>query len=314
MGTAKVETGRDKTSRSVSLPRTGYARALDHLVLLKPRVMSLVVFTGAVGYLLAPVRFDALNMVAALAAIAAAAGACGALNMWWDADIDARMSRTATRPIPRGTVEPKEALILGLALAAVSLAFMAARVNLIAAALLALTILIYIPFYTMGIKRRTPQNIVWGGAAGALPPVIGWAAASNSVSLAALSLFLVIFLWTPPHFWSLALRRSADYERVGVPMLPNVAGPAETCRQILVYSALLVVSSFGPLLIVRVGWPYAVVAAACDATLLRRAFQLYRLRNGPEAEQRKVALGLFGFSIVYLFALFLALGVEALAF
>jgi protoheme IX farnesyltransferase len=224
------------------------------------------------------------------------------------------MSRTAARPIPRGRVEPREALILGLALGAVSLTFMALRVNFIAAALLALTIAIYIPFYTMGIKRRTPQNIVWGGAAGALPPVIGWAAAANSVSFGALALFLIIFLWTPPHFWSLALRRSADYERVGVPMLPNVVGPVETCRQIAIYAAMLIAASFTPLIIPRVGLAYGLIAAALDAALMWRVLRLYWLRNGPEAEQRKVALGLFGFSILYLFALFVALGVTAIAF
>ena len=311
--TTNVEARRDRPSLSAARSR-GYARALDHLVLLKPRVMSLVVFTGAIGYLLAPGKLDLLNMVAALAAMAAAAGACGALNMWWDADIDAQMSRTAARPIPRGRVEPREALILGLALGIVSLTFMALRVNFLAAALLALTIAIYIPFYTMGIKRRTPQNIVWGGAAGALPPVIGWAAAANSVNFGALAMFLVIFLWTPPHFWSLALRRSADYERVGVPMLPNVVGSAETCRQIAIYAAMLVAASFTPLVIPRVGLVYGLVAAALDAALMWRVLKLYSLRNGPEAEQRKVALGLFGFSILYLFALFVALGVTAIAF
>ena len=314
MRTAQANSRRDRLSLSVAAGRAGYGRVVDHLVLMKPRVMSLVVFTGAIGYLLAPAKFDALNMVAALAAMAAAAGACGALNMWWDADIDAQMSRTAARPIPRGAVDPRQALTLGLVLTVVSLAAMALRVNLLAAALLAATIVIYIPFYTMGIKRRTPQNIVWGGAAGALPPVIGWAAATHSLSLASLSLFLIIFLWTPPHFWSLALKRSADYERVGVPMLPNVAGPVETCRQILIYSVLLVASSYFPLAIAHVGWVYGLIATALNGAFLLRAIKLYGLRNGPEAEQRKIAFGLFGFSIAYLFAIFLALGVSALAF
>jgi len=299
------------TARAAGQARTGYSRVVDHLVLLKPRVMSLVVFTGAVGFLLAPVKFDALNMVAALAAMAGAAGACGALNMWWDADIDAQMSRTATRPIPRGAVNPREALVFGLVLSVVSLAAMALRVNLLATALLALTILIYIPFYTMGIKRRTSQNIVWGGAAVALPPVIGWAAASNSLTVASLSLFLIIFLWTPPHFWSLALRRSADYERVGVPMLPNVVGPTETIRQIAIYSGLLVAASYAPLALPRVGWLYAIVVTLLNAMFVARAARLFGLRNGPEAEQRKVAFALFGYSILYLFALFVALGLEA---
>jgi len=275
------------------------------VLLLKPRVMSLVVMTGAVGYLLAPSPLDAMNFVAALSAMAAGAGACGALNMWWDADIDAKMARTATRPIPRGAVARREALVLGLALAALSVAAMIIRVNFLAGALLALTILIYIPFYTMGIKRRTPMNIVWGGAAGALPPAIGWAAASNHFGLAPLSLFLVIFLWTPPHFWALALRRSGDYARVGVPMLPNVAGPEHTCRKILLYSALLVAASFLPLLVIPgLGMVYAVASATLGAAFLARALKLRRLSAGPEPARDRAALGLFGFSIFYLFALF----------
>jgi protoheme IX farnesyltransferase len=289
-------------------------RGFDHVILLKPRVMALVVFTGAVGYLLAPGPVDWLNFFAAISAMAAAAGACGALNMWWDADIDANMARTAMRPIPRGSVAPREALILGLALSVVSVAAMAARVNTLAAALLVLTILIYIPFYTMGIKRRTPMNIVWGGAAGALPPAIGWAAASNQFGLAPLSLFLVIFLWTPPHFWALALRRSHDYARVCVPMLPIVAGPAETCRQIVLYSAALAVASLLPLVIAKLGLFYAVAAAALGAVFVAKALKLYGLRHGPEIARNRAAMALFGFSILYLFALFAIMLVEALAF
>jgi protoheme IX farnesyltransferase len=296
--------------RAVAPRRAFGARVL----LLKPRVMSLVVMTGAVGYLLAPGKLDVLNFIAALSAMAAAAGACGALNMWWDADIDAKMARTAMRPIPRGAVAPGEALALGLALTVLSLAAMIFRVNILASALLALTILIYIPFYTMGLKRRTPMNIVWGGAAGALPPAIGWAAASHEIGLAPLSLFLVIFFWTPPHFWALALRRSGDYARVGVPMLPNVAGPQETCRKIVLYSLLLVGASFLPLVIPRLGAVYAIAASALGAAFLWRARKLYRLRNGPEGARDKAALDLFGFSILYLFALFAVMLAEALVF
>ncbi len=306
-----VAVGRDANSAAPAKPRARIVRAFDHIVLLKPRVMSLVVFTGAVGYLLAPGKFDALNFIAAMSAMAAAAGACGALNMWWDADIDANMARTAMRPIPRGSVAPREALSLGLALSVISVAAMSLRVNPLSGALLALTIAIYIPFYTMGIKRRTPMNIVWGGAAGALPPAIGWAAASNDFGLAPLSLFLVIFLWTPPHFWALALRRSNDYARVGVPMLPNVAGAQETCRQILIYSVLLVVASFLPLVIGKLGLVYAVAVSALDAAFLWRAAKLYGLRDAPEPARNKAAMGLFGFSILYLFTLFVTMMVEA---
>jgi len=274
--------------------------------------MSLVVFTGAVGFALAPGRIDWLRLVATLSAMAAGAGACGALNMWWDADIDANMARTAMRPIPRGAVPPRQALAIGALLSFVSVAALGLQVNWLAAALLALTIAIYIPLYTMVLKRRTPQNIVIGGAAGALPPVIGWAAATGGLTAGPIALFLLIFLWTPPHFWALALCRSGDYERVGVPMLPNVVGPVRTCRQIVIYALLLVPASLGPLAIPGVGVFYAVVASACDAVLLWRAFALYRLREAEESPRRKAAMALFGYSILYMFLLFAALLAEVL--
>jgi len=285
---------------------------VDHLVLLKPRVMSLVVFTGAVGYALAPGPIDWLRMIATLSAMAAGAGACGALNMWWDADIDANMARTAMRPIPRGAVPPNQALAIGVLLGVVSVAALGHQTNWLAAGLLALTIAIYVPLYTMTLKRRTPQNIVIGGAAGALPPVIGWAAASGGVSIGALALFLFIFLWTPPHFWALALCRSRDYERVGVPMMPNVVGPAETCRQIALYAVLLAAASFGPLLIPGVGLFFGIVAAVCNSVLLWRVHALYRLRDGDEALLRKAAMALFGYSILYMFLIYAALLAEVL--
>ncbi|MGD0640101.1 MAG: heme o synthase [Roseiarcus sp.] len=310
---AQYETFAQRTGASASKRATTRARVLDHVVLLKPRVMSLVVFTGAVGFLLAPGAIDWLKLVATLGAMAAGAGACGALNMWWDADIDARMARTAGRPIPRGVVDPREALAIGVFLAFVSVAALGMRVNWLAAGLLALTIAIYIPLYTIWLKRRTPLNIVIGGAAGALPPMIGWAAAANGVDAGPIALFLVIFLWTPPHFWALALCRSGDYQRVGVPMMPNVVGPAATCRQIAIYIALLVPVSFAPLAISRLGVVYACVAATLDAVLVWRTVALCRLRNGPEAQQRQAAMKLFGFSILYMFVLFLAMLVQALA-
>ena len=269
--------------------------------------MSLVVFTGAVGFVLAPTPIVWMKLLASLSAMAAGAGACGALNMWWDADIDANMARTAMRPIPRGAVPPQEALAIGVVLSAASVAAMAAKVNWLSAALLALTIAIYIPLYTMALKRRTPLNIVIGGAAGALPPMIGWASATNEVALGPIALFLIIFLWTPPHFWALALCRAGDYQRVGVPMLPNVAGAAATCRQILVYSLLLVPASLGPLVIPGVGLFYATIAIAADAALVSRAVILYRLRAGEESSRRKAAMAMFGFSILYLFVLFAAM-------
>jgi len=287
--------------------RTVRGGVVDHLVLLKPRVMSLVVFTGAVGFALAPVAIDWLRLLATLSAMAAGAGACGALNMWWDADIDANMARTAMRPIPRGRVPPHEALGIGLLLSIVSVAALGLQVNWLAAALLLLTIAIYIPLYTMVLKRSTPLNIVIGGAAGALPPVIGWAAATGSLSPGAIALFLIIFLWTPPHFWALAICRSTDYERVGVPMLPNVAGHVATCRQILVYAVLVSAASYGALAIPGVGLLYAGVATACNGVFLWRAVALYRLRAKDESARRKAAMALFGFSILYMFLLFATL-------
>ncbi len=274
--------------------------------------MSLVVFTGGVGYALAPAPIDWLRLIATLSAMAAGAGACGALNMWWEADIDANMARTALRPIPRGAVLPNQALAIGVLLAVVSIAALGLQTNGLAAGLLALTIAIYVPLYTMGLKRHTPQNIVIGGAAGALPPVIGWAAATGGLTAGALALFVFIFLWTPPHFWALALCRSRDYERAGVPMLPNVVGPAETCRQIGLYSLLLVAASFGPLLIPGVGLPFAAVAALCDAILLKRVHALYRVRDGEEAPMRKAAMALFGYTILYMFVIYAALLAEVM--
>ncbi len=285
---------------------------VDHLVLLKPRVMSLVVFTGGVGFVLAPGAIDWMRLLATVSAMAAGAGACGALNMWWDADIDAKMARTAMRPIPRGVVPPAQALAIGVLLAIVSIAALGLQVNWLAAALLGLTIAIYIPLYTMVLKRSTPQNIVIGGAAGALPPVIGWAAATGSLSAGPIALFLFIFLWTPPHFWALALCRSGDYERVGVPMLPNVVGPVETCRQIGVYSLLLVAASFGPLLIPGVGLPYAAAALVLNGLLLWRVHALFRLRDAEEAPRRKAAMALFGYTILYMFLIYAALLAEVL--
>ncbi len=274
--------------------------------------MSLVVFTGGVGFVLAPGAIDWMRLLATVSAMAAGAGACGALNMWWDADIDAKMARTAMRPIPRGVVPPAQALAIGVLLAIVSIAALGLHVNWLAAALLGLTIAIYIPLYTMVLKRSTPQNIVIGGAAGALPPAIGWAAATGSLSAGSIALFLFIFLWTPPHFWELALCRSGDYERVGVPMLPNVVGPVETCRQIGVYSLLLVAASFGPLLIPGVGLPYAAAALVLNGLLLWRVHALFRLRDAEEAPRRKVAMALFGYTILYMFLIYAALLAEVL--
>ncbi|MDP9137858.1 MAG: heme o synthase, partial [Pseudomonadota bacterium] len=215
-------------------------RVPDFVALMKPRVMLLAVFTAAVGLTTAPGHLDPLLGCIAVLAIAAGAGAAGALNMWYDADIDAVMTRTARRPIPRGTITRMEALVSGLVLAGSAVAVLGVTLNVTAAALLAFAIFFYVAVYTVWLKRHTPQNIIIGGAAGALPPVIGWAAATGDIGLEPLVLFLIIFLWTPPHFWALALNRSDEYARAGIPMLPVVAGRAATTRQILIYSALLV--------------------------------------------------------------------------
>jgi protoheme IX farnesyltransferase len=275
----------------------------DFAALTKPRVMMLAVFTALVGLSRAPVRLDSLATLAAVIAIAAGAGAAGALNMWYDADIDAIMSRTAMRPIPRGKVSPFEALVSGLVLGGLAVAVLALATNLTAAVLLACTIFFYIVVYTAWLKRATRQNIVIGGAAGALPPVIGWAAATGEVGLEPLTLFLIIFLWTPPHFWALALNRADDYARAGVPMLPVVAGRAATTRQILVYSGLLVLASELPWVLGFAGTVYGAIAAICGAPFLLLAGQL----NRSTGADRRAAHRLFLFSIFYLFALFAAL-------
>jgi protoheme IX farnesyltransferase len=290
---------------SISQP-SSVARLSDFIELMKPRVMMLSVFTALVGLASAPPKLDPLHALAAVLAIAAGAGAAGVLNMWYDADIDAIMTRTTTRPIPCGRVSQVEALALGLVLATGAVLLMALVTNLIAAALLSGTILFYAVIYTAWLKRSTPQNIVIGGAAGALPPVIGWTAATGAVGIEPLTLFLIIFLWTPPHFWALALNRADEYARAGIPMLPVVSGKAATKRQILLYSALLVPTSAVPWAIGFAGAVYGIVAAVCGAIFLGLALQLSRSNE----TDRRAAQRLFIFSITYLFVLFAALLID----
>jgi protoheme IX farnesyltransferase len=278
-------------------------RLPDFIALTKPRVMLLAVFTALVGLIIAPAHLDLLLAVTAILAIAAGAGAAGVLNMWYDADIDAVMTRTARRPIPRGKVSSTEALVFGLALAIAAVAVLGLTLNVTAAALLAFTIFFYVVVYTAWLKRRTPQNIVIGGAAGALPPVIGWAAATGDVGLEPLVLFLIIFLWTPPHFWALALNRTDEYARAGVPMLPVVAGRAATTRQILIYSALLALVSLLPWGLGFAGAIYGATAVVSGAILISLAIRL----RGSRGVYLRTAQRLFAFSIVYLFLLFAAL-------
>jgi heme o synthase len=295
-------------NRAVDRARSAGGSVGDFIALMKPRVMALVVFTAVVGMVLAPTGQHPALAVIALLCIAVGAGASGALNMWYDADIDALMQRTAARPIPRGRVSPEEALAFGVVLAVGSVAVLGVLVNWTAGALLALTIAFYLFVYTMWLKRRTPQNIVIGGAAGAFPPMIGWAAMTGTVSLEGLVLFLMIFLWTPPHFWALALYRTRDYERAGVPMLPVVAGPDETRKQIVVYSALLAPLALAPSFLGFGGPFYTLSAIVLGAVLLALALNVYRVREGREAD--RAAKQLFAFSILYLFGLFAALLAE----
>jgi protoheme IX farnesyltransferase len=275
----------------------------DFVTLMKPRVMALAVFTALVGMAIAPVHLNPLVGSIAVVAIAAGAGAAGVLNMWYDADIDAVMTRTAGRPIPCGKVSRAEALVFGFVLAGCAVLVLAVAVNVMAAALLAFAIFFYVVVYTIWLKRSTPQNIVIGGAAGALPPVIGWAAATGEIGLEPFILFLIVFLWTPPHFWSLSLNRVDEYARAGVPMLPVVAGRAATTRQIFIYSLLLVPVSALPCALGFAGTIYAAPALGCGAILVALAVRLHR-RVGAG---RRDASRLFVFSIIYLFALFAAL-------
>jgi protoheme IX farnesyltransferase len=272
--------------------------------LMKPRVMSLVVFTALTGMLVAPGHLHPVLAFTALLCIAVGAGAAGALNMWYDADIDAVMTRTVDRPIPAGRVQPGEALAFGVTLAVGSVVMLGLMINVLAAALLAFTILFYVVVYTMWLKRWTPQNIVIGGAAGAFPPMIGWAAATGGIGIESVLLVLIIFFWTPPHFWALSLLRADEYARAGVPMLPVVSGARETRRQILIYSLVLAPIGASPWLFGYAGIAYGIVAMLGGAAMVGLSWQLWRTPSD------RIAKRLFAFSIVYLFVLFAALLAE----
>ena len=280
------------------------ARVADFLALLKPRVMSLVVFSGFAGLMVAPTHPHPILAAVAILCIAVGAGAAGAINMWYDRDIDALMQRTCARPIPAGRVAPSEAAAFGVVLAIGSIVIMGLALNWLAAGLLASAIGFYVFVYTIWLKRRTPQNIVIGGAAGAFPPMIGWAATTGEVSLASIALFLLIFMWTPPHFWALALYRQGDYARAGIPMLPVVAGAQATKRQMLLYTLLLFPLALTPWLLGIAGWIYGLAAAALGALFILAAVRV--LRDYGERSARRM----FGFSILYLFLLFALLIVD----
>ncbi len=303
-----IETG--TASAITEDPRFSVA---DYAVLLKPRVMSLVVFTAAVGLVLAPGSIDLLTGIAAVLCIAIGAGAAGAINMWYDRDIDRHMRRTMNRPIPAGRMAPDKALVFGSVLGGGSVVMMAVLVNAAASALLAITILYYVFIYTVWLKRRTPQNIVVGGASGALPPVIGWAAVTGDIGLGAVALFMIIFLWTPPHSWALALFRRGDYANAGVPMMPIVAGEHETKRLMVIYTAILIPITLAPVAIGMSGAVYAVIATGLGVEFGRRVWNVWRDVES-ESEREQAAKRLFFFSIFYLFAIFVGLLVDRLAF
>jgi protoheme IX farnesyltransferase len=277
------------------------AAPADFVQLLKPRVMSLVVLSALAGMLLAPGHVNPVIGFASLLAIAVGAGAAGALNMWYDADIDAIMIRTRGRPIPSGRIDRDLALGFGLTLAGFSVLTLGLVANWLAASLLAFTIFFYIVIYSMWLKRATPQNIVIGGAAGALPPIVAYAAATGSVSLASVVVFAIIFMWTPPHFWALALIKSGDYARAGIPMMPNVKGADHTRLEILVYSVLLAPLGVLPFAMGFASLPYGTVASVLGALFIMLAVRVYRRRQGEAAD--KAAKQLFAFSILYLFLL-----------
>ncbi|WP_162651954.1 heme o synthase [Lentilitoribacter sp. Alg239-R112] len=289
---------------TAELPDTHLSEALagDYFELLKPRVMSLVVFTAAVGLIIAPGNIHPVIGIIAILCIAIGAGASGALNMWYDADIDVIMTRTQKRPIPSGRITGQEALGFGVVLSVFATIILGLATNWLAAGILAFTIFFYAVVYTMWLKRSTPQNIVIGGAAGAFPPMIGWAAVTGTVTLESVVLFSIIFLWTPPHFWALALFKQTDYEAVGVPMMPNVVGAHKTKIQMLAYAILTAICGVLPTLMGFAGLAYGTVALALGLGFVFYSWKTYRM---DEADSKMTAAKkLFGFSIIYLFAIF----------
>jgi protoheme IX farnesyltransferase len=296
--------------------QVGMSSVADWMVLLKPRVVQLVVFTGLVGVLVAPGHINPVLALVTVLCIAVAAGAAGAINMWYDRDIDALMNRTARRPIPAGRIAPQDALALGVALSVGSVIVMGLATNLAATALLAVSILFYVFVYTIWLKRRTAQNIVIGGAAGAFPPVIGWVAVTGHVALLPLLLFAIVFLWTPPHFWALSLWTHQDYARARVPMLPVVAGARATRRQIFLYTVLLAVCSVLPWALGLAGPVYGLSALVLGGGFVASAWATLRDGRGPggaSTTREGAAKATFRYSLLYLFVLFAAVAIDRLA-
>ena len=279
----------------------------DFLSLTKPRVMSLVIFTGLCGLLAAPVAIDPILGFTAILCIALGAGGSAALNMWWEADLDAKMKRTASRPLPSGRMDRTSARDFGVALAVGSVLIMGLAVGWLAAAVLAFSIFYYAVIYTVWLKPRTPQNIVIGGGAGAFPPMIGWIAATGDITLMPVLLFAIIFFWTPPHFWALALFVETDYAAAGIPMMPVVAGHQSTRRQILIYAVLLLPIALAPFLLGLAGWFYGASALLLGSAFLLLSLKVATFRNAGNDADMRAEKRLFGFSVLYLFALFAAL-------
>lgn len=293
----------------ISLPASVHESTVsDYIALLKPRVMTLVVFSGFVGLFLAPGALHPFIALIAILCIALGSGAAGAINMWYDRDIDAVMKRTRNRPLPTGRVTPENALQFGVVLSSCSVFIMMVAVNLMAAVLLASAILFYVFIYTMWLKRSTPQNIVIGGAAGAFPPMIGWAAVTGGISLESFLLFMIVFMWTPPHFWALSLYRSEDYAKAGVPMYPVIHGDHATKKQMLIYTVLLIATTLLPVIFHMAGAIYGSAALVLGLRFLYYAIAVYR----DKANQ--LAPKMFGFSILYLFLVLGALIIDKLVF
>lgn len=302
----------------------GTAQPSDYWALMKPRVMSLVVFTAWVGFICAPVNPSISNMIAVIICIAVGAGASGALNMAYDADIDAKMTRTRQRPVPRGAIKAGTAQTFGVVMSFFAILTLWLASNPLAAGILAFTVFFYAVIYTRWLKRSTPQNIVIGGAAGAFPPMIGWAAATGTVSLESVIMFLIIFLWTPPHFWALALYKTGDYHKAGVPMMPNVRGAASTRFQIFIYALLLALVCLAPIVTGQAGWIFGVVAVALNIGFLFLSAKVWRSMAGERPDLSddaslyavksgdRAARNLFAYSILYLFGIFGALAADSL--
>ena len=293
-------------SKTLNIDYFSYAKAFFNLM--KPRVMSLVIFTCAVGLLIAPIKIDFLNAVGSIFAVALGSGAAGALNMWYESDLDSLMTRTCLRPIPTGKLSKRQALTFGIASSIISIIALYIFSNIVAATILLITILFYFFVYTVWLKRKTPQNIVIGGAAGALPPVIGWSIATNSIALEPIILFLIIFIWTPSHFWALSLYKTDDYRKARIPMLPITSGIKKTKLNIFIYSLILFPISLLPFIFNFAGLLYLIIATAIGAYYIYISYKLLKTKS-PVLE-KKFSIKLFGYSIFYLFMIFVSILID----